>query len=626
MCGFVGVFHPRGVQPRDVDLPHMLSRLRHRGPDGIGLHISADRRYQAGFARLAIIDIATSNQPLVQEDGRRVLLGNGEIYNYLDLRAELEGLGHHFVTHGDMEPALAAEAQWGPDFLHRLNGMFALALYRRDDHHLLLARDRLGIKPLYWTRAGNGAIVFASEIKALFASGLVEAQLDPAPLDDWLLHGYVPGGNTLYRGVFKIPPGCSLTIDADGNTRLDRWWRPLPAAIRYDGAEDARDRLLALLDDSVRLQLQADVPLGVLLSGGLDSGLITALAARHSDRPLHTYTVRFAGASADESPLAAATAKRYGTVHTCFELGLDQITEHLTTLAWHCEEPLSDASLLPNHLINQVLGRDIRVVLNGTGGDELFAGYGRYFPLPIEQRWRRLPAPLRRALLPAIGAVDPLRRWQLERAEHWEGDPGAYLAEHSTQFPSPWVRRLGRRPGRAAHSAALAEWTGEAQSGLLAADIQTYLPEDLLLLLDRTTMAASVEGRVPFLDHRLVEAALALPAALRTPGGRQKGLQRLMAQDLLPEEILTAPKRGFASPVPAWMGGPLRPLAQRLLTSRRARARGLFDPAGIAALLADPGANAFRLYSLTMLELCLRLHVDGCHAAPPRLQEVLDDA
>lgn len=625
MCGLVGIFHPQGVELAAADMEAMLAVIRHRGPDGTGLHISDDRRFVGGFSRLAIIDLATSNQPLVQQGGRRVLLGNGEIYNYLELRSELEALGHVFSTHGDMEPALNAEAQWGPTFLDRLNGMFALAVYRRDSHSLLLARDRLGIKPLYWAQAENGALLFASEIKSLFASGLIRPSIDDSVLDSWLLHGYVPGQRTLYSGIHKLPPGHRLDVDAAGTVTITRWWQPKAAAISYENSDQARDSLLALLEDSVRLQLQSDVPLGVLLSGGLDSGLITALAARNSTRPMHTYTVRFTGAASDESPLAAMVAKRYGTVHTCFELGLEQVSEHLTALAWHCEEPLSDASLLPNHLINQVLGRDIRVVLNGTGGDELFAGYGRYFALPQERAWRRLPQSLRRSVLPLIGLITPARRWQLQRAEQWSDDPGAYLAGHTTQFPTPWVRRLGREPALAAQSAAYDHWSGDHQGGLLAADIQTYLAEDLLLLLDRTTMASSVEGRVPFLDHRLVEAAMALPAALRTPGNRQKGLQRRMAETLLPAEILNAPKRGFASPVPIWMNGTLLSVARRLLTGRRARQRGWFQAAGIDALLADPAANAFRLYALMMLELSVRIHVDSQARSIPTLADVLDD-
>lgn len=625
MCGLVGIFHPHGTQPMAADVNAMLAVIRHRGPDGTGIHVSDDRRFVGGFSRLAIIDLATSNQPLVQQGGQRVLLGNGEIYNFLELRAELETLGHVFSTHGDMEPALNAEAQWGPDFLERLNGMFALAVYRRDSHSLLLARDRLGIKPLYWARTDSGALLFASEIKALFASGLIRPAIDESVLDSWLLHGYVPGERCLYAGVHKLPPGHRLDIDATGTVTVTRWWQPHAAAITYESDDHARDSLLALLEDSVRLQLQSDVPLGVLLSGGLDSGLITALAAKNSSRPLHTYTVRFTGASRDESPLAALVAKRYGTVHTCFDLGLEQVTEHLTALAWHCEEPLSDASLLPNHLINHVLGRDIRVVLNGTGGDELFAGYGRYFSLPQETAWRRLPRSLRRSALPLIGLLAPSRRWQLQRAESWDDDPGVYLAGHSTQFPTPWVRRLGRQPAAAAQSAAFDLWQGDRQGGLLAADIQTYLPEDLLLLLDRTTMAASVEGRVPFLDHRLVEAALALPAALRTPGNRQKGLQRRMAATMLPAEVLNAPKQGFASPVPNWMGGSLLPVARRLLTSRRSRQRGWFRAEGIDALLADPVTNAFRLYALTMLELSVRIHVDAQARSVPSLTDILDD-
>ena len=626
MCGLVGLFLPRHAQPVDADLTAMLRVIAHRGPDGTGTHVSADRRFQGGFTRLAIIDLATSDQPLVEDGGSRVFLGNGEIYNYRELRAELRDKGHVFHTQGDMEVGLKAYVQYGRDFVHRLNGMYGLALYERDAHRLLLVRDRLGIKPLYWARLEGGGILFASEIKSLFTSGLVEPRVDESRLSTWLLHGYVPAPDTLYAGVGKLPPGHWLSVAADGAVTVERYWRPRAAADLPRDAAAAKAHLLGLLEDSVRLQLHSDVPLGILLSGGIDSGLVTALAARHSATPLHTYTVRFAGAPVDESPLARAVAGRYGTRHTQFELGMDDVCAHLPALAWHCDEPLFDASLLPNHLINAVLGRDIRVVLNGSGGDELFAGYGRYFPLAAERRWLALPTALRAALRPLIGAAAPLRAWQLERAELLERDPGAYLADHTTQFPAPLRRRLGRGEAvTAAHSAAFAAFAGPRQSGMLAADLETYLPEDLMLLLDRTTMAASVEGRVPFLDHRLVEAALALPPELRTPGGRQKGLEREMAAELLPAEVLNAPKQGFASPVPAWFAGDLGRLSRRVLTGARSRRRGWFDPAGIDALLADPVGHAFRLYALTMLELTVRTHVEGRFTAPPALEELVDD-
>jgi asparagine synthase (glutamine-hydrolysing) len=616
MCGLAGLFLPRAAAPATADLDAMLAVMRHRGPDGTGRHVSADRRFQAGFARLAIIDLVTGDQPLVEGDGERVLLGNGEIYNYRELRTELAGRGHAFRTSGDMEPALRLFAEQGTAFVHALNGMYGLAVYDRAAHRLVLVRDRLGIKPLYWSRLAGGGILFASEIKALFASGLIRPEVDDAAVAPWLAHGYVPAPHTLWRNVAKLPPGHLLVAEDDGTVRLERYWRPQPTAALPPGEE--RDRLLALLDDAVRLQLRSDVPVSAMLSGGIDSGLIVALAARRMERPLSTYTVRFVGAAVDESPLAAEVAARYGTRHTTIDLDPGRAAALLPRLAWFADEPLADATLLPGHLINAELARETRVVLNGTGGDELFAGYGRYFPLPVENRWLRLPAAIRGAGAALADLGDPYLAWQLRRAEKFAGDRGGYLHDHSTLFPPPVRRRLGS-PGdpAAAQARYFAEFAGPADTGMLYADLCTYLPEDLLTLLDRTTMASGVEGRVPFLDHRLVEAALAVPPAVRCAGGRQKALERAMAADLLPASVLSAPKQGFASPVPAWFRGPLAGQVRRLLTRPGTLARGWWSKAGIDRLLADPGRHAFRLYALTMLELTVRLHADLARAAPP---------
>jgi asparagine synthase (glutamine-hydrolysing) len=611
------------------DIAAMLAVMRHRGPDGSGTWDAPDQRFRCGFVRLAIIDLATGDQPIVEADGARVLLGNGEIYNYRDLRAAPEAAGYPFRTQGDMEPVLPLATALGRDFVHRLNGMYALALYQAAPRKLLLVRDRLGIKPLYWTALPGGGILFASEVKALFASGLVRPAVNPDAVAAWLAHGYVPAPETLWNGVRKLPAGHWLEIDGSGTVRIERYWRPSPADGLPADPVSIRRHLTDLLDDAVGLQLRADVPLGAMLSGGIDSGLMVALAARRLDRPLNTYTVRFEGAPVDESPLAALVADRYGTRHTCFDLSVADVAQHLPRLAWYCDEPLSDASLLPNQLIQECLGREVRVVLNGTGGDELFAGYGRYFQLPVERRYLRLPAGVRRILESLIGQVDPMTAWRLARAAKFAGDRGGYLHDHSTLFPLP-IRRLmgcplpGAPPAQAAH---VAQYHGEAQAGALYGDLNTYLPEDLLTLLDRTGMAASVEGRVPFLDHRLVEAALAVPEAVRTPGGRQKALEREMAEPFLPAALLSAPKQGFASPVPAWLRGTLGPLARRLLTGSRSLARGWWSKDGIERLLADPGRHGHRVYSLMMLELSVRIHVEGTMMSPPAagLGEFIDD-
>jgi len=631
MCGLAGLMLPAGSATVEADLAAMLRVMRHRGPDGTGTYVTPDHRFQAGFTRLAIIDREGSDQPLIRADGETVLLGNGEIYTYRELRSELQARGQVFRTAGDMETALLGHAVWGDDFVHHLNGMYAIALYDRRAGALTLVRDRLGIKPLYWARLPGGGILFASEIKALFASGLVSAEIDPAQVGPWLGHGYVPAPATLFRGVFSLPPGTRMQVAADGTIRTERYWRPAPAGGLPADAQGLRETLLARIDDSVGLHLRADVPVGAMLSGGLDSGLLVALAARRLDRPLRTYTVRFEGAGVDETPLAALVAERYGTDHTRFDLSCARCADLLPALVWHADAPISDASLLPNYLINQVIGAETRVVLNGTGGDELFAGYGRYFPLAVERRWLRLPAPLRRAAERLIARRDPLLAWKLGRAAKRAADRGGYLFDHSTQFPPPLLAALGWRGGPAAPAqrAALPGGDVEPDTAQLIAELDTYLPEDLLTLLDRTTMAHSVEGRVPLLDHRVVEAALAIPAAIRTPGGRQKAFERTLAAPLLPAAILEAPKQGFASPVPAWFeSGGLAAPTRRLLTRPAALARGWWSAEGVDGLLADPRRHAFRLYALLVLELTHVIHVEGRFETAPAasLAEIADAA
>ena len=618
MCGFAGLFIPRSVAAFVANLEGMLGTLAHRGPDGSGDYVSPDRRFQAGFNRLAIIDLQTSDQPIIEPapDGG-VLLGNGEIYNYLELRHSLPA--YPYRTSGDMETVLAARQGLGAAYLDALNGMFALALYDRGRHRLELVRDRLGIKPLYWAMTPAGAVLFASEPKAILASGLIAAEIEDAAVTDFLVHGYNPGSDTIYRGIRKLAPGHRLIVDADGAVTVERWWQAKAATGVPSSPVEARACLRDLLADSVRLQLRSDVPVAALLSGGIDSGLIVALAAGQSSNPLNTYTVSFEGAPVDEAPLAALVAQRYGTRHTRLELPRGKAMDLLPRLAWFADEPLADAALLPNYMVDALLSREIRVVLNGTGGDELFGGYGRYFQTAIEAKYLRLPAPLRTAIEALIGVVDPMNAWRLGRAAQRDADRGGYLNAHTTQFPPPMLRLIGHRRGSGpvAQSRHFADFTGPPDTGQLYADLMTYVPEDLLALLDRTTMAVAVEGRVPFLDHRMVEASLALAPDIRTPGGRQKGLLRDLARDLLPAEILSAPKQGFASPVPAWFTGEMLAATRRRLTRRDCLERGWWSKAGIERLLAAPATHAFRLYQLLMLDLSVEMHVVRGQRVPP---------
>lgn len=621
MCGIAGLFLPRNAPKVEANLDAMIAIMAHRGPDGSGRHVSTDRRYQCGFARLAIIDLETGDQPIIEEEGRRVLIGNGEIYNYRELRRSPQAKEYRYQTRGDMEVVLPLARALGKDFVQQLNGMYALALYNRDDDNLLLVRDRLGIKPLYWVELAAGGIVFASEIKALFASGQVKAEINERAVSSYLAHGYVPAPETLFKGINKLPPGHLLKASSDGSIKIERYWRAHMAADLPTTRDAIEDHLVTLLRDSVRLQLRSDVPVGLLLSGGIDSGLLVALAAEQLDQPINTYTVRFQGAPVDEAPLAASVAKRYGTRHEQLDLGLSSLAEHLPKLAWFCDEPLNDPALLPNYLIARQLGKRMKVALNGTGGDELFAGYARYFQRPIERHYLTLPGWLRhRVAEPMVGRVSPMNAWRLARAYKFFEDRGAYLHDHSTQFPSPILKLIGNRGGcvTPAQSRSFAAFEGPTQTAALFADLETYLPEDLLTLLDRSSMSVGVEGRVPFLDNRLVEAALAVPPEIRTAGNRQKGLERRIAERFLPEAIINAPKQGFSSPVPAWMDHKLTSLARSILTRKETLARGWWTADGIDRLLADTALHGFRIYSLLMLELTVRIHIElPVSTAPP---------
>jgi len=612
MCGLAGLFLPRGVDVVSPDMDAMLRVLVHRGPDGEGRHASPDRRYQVGFRRLAIIDLETGDQPVEDRESGMVLTGNGEIYNYRELRKAYPD--YPWRTTGDMETVLALARDRGDDFVHGLNGMYALALYDATAHRLTLVRDRLGVKPLYWAQLPGGGVVFASEIKALFASGLIRPAVDEAAVTAYLTHGWVPGPHTLFTGIRKLLPGHRLCIDADGKQTMDAYWQPRPASDLPGDAAGIEDHLAGLLRNSLALQLRSDVPVGALLSGGLDSGLIVAMAAEQSASPLNTFTVRFEGSTVDEGPLAAMVAERYGTNHRNISVAAGDVAQHLPSLAWHMEEPSFDAAVLPNFLINRVLSDHVTVALNGTGGDELFAGYGRYFQLPVERRYLRLPAFIRRGLIEAL--APPMTAWRLKRAALFDANRGQYAHAHTSHFPTPMLAAIGHRgkPPLAAQGILFDDFQdaygADSQTATLAADIGSYLPDDLLTLLDRTTMAVSVEGRVPFLDHRLVEAALALPPDIRTPGGQQKGLERSIAEKFLPPAVLSAPKQGFASPVPAWMKAGLSAMATRILKRPATLDRGWWTAEGVDALVADPGRHGFRVYTLLMLELSVRLMVE----------------
>ncbi len=611
MCGFVGFLSvDRPVGELNIDIRAGMRALRHRGPDGVGFFESPDGTFQVGFRRLSVIDLENSPQPIVSARDGRILVGNGEIYNFVELRERYRDFPYRSA--GDIETVLAAIDAKGDDFVHDLTGMFALGIFEPSARRLTLVRDHTGVKPLYWVRRYDGGVGFASEIKALFAAGIVEPEIDRSQVAQYLSHGYVPGPATLFSGIMKLRPGCCLHV-SDGVVANKRYWFPGQSRATISSPDELRENLTEKLRNSVRLNMQSDVPVGALLSGGLDSGLLVAFASEFASRALTTLTVNFEGADYDESGLARAVAERYGTNHKEVLVGLDTVDRELIDAVWHLEEPLYDAALLPNHIIQKEMSQYAKVSLNGTGGDELFAGYRRYFQLPIERRYLHLPAPIRNNVAqPLLGMFSPMMAWKLGRAEKFNTDPGGYLFDHSTQFPTPILGLIDYQggPTPSVQSGYFEEFDGERQSGMLYADIKSYLCDDLLTLLDRTSMAVGVEGRVPFLDHALVELALSAPEAVRSPNKSAKHLEREIAAAYLPEAVLRAPKQGFTSPVPAWMQGPIRDSVKNLLQRPAALSRKWWSEEGINRLFADTRAHGYRIYALLILELVTTLYVD----------------
>ena len=623
MCGIAGM-----VGAPDPRLLRAMARvMAHRGPDDEGVW----RDDQAGLAarRLRIIDLVGGHQPMANEDESCWLVFNGEIYNYRQLRARLEAKGHRFRSRSDGETILHLYEEEGDGCLEHLEGMFGFALWDRARRRLLLARDPLGIKPLYY-REQNGRLAFASEAKALLLDPACPRDPDLPALAAYLAFLYVPSPATAFAGVRKLAPGQGLVFE-EGRARLWEYWRPEPAARLVSTTAEAEHRVLAALADSVDRHLVSDVPLRVFLSGGLDSSSIVTLMRRVApSTPIRTFTLDFEEASFGEAASARAVAQAVGSDHR--ELVVrPQVAEVLPTLAWHLDEPLADSSLVITHLIARLAREDVTVALSGIGGDELFLGYPRYLGLRLAGHYTRLvPAPLRRGLARAAGwlpdsarSTDPtgrLRRF----LEAGPLDTAARYLTWISFWSEPALRELlpalpGEDDPFADHRErllrALADGTtGAHPAGAAAAlDLSTYLPDDLLMLGDKMTMAASLEVRVPFCDRRLVEVVGSIDPKLRSGPGLKPLLRRVMGP-LLPPAILRQPKRGFMDPLSRWLRGPLAEMAGDLLSEPVLRRRGLLAVLTVRRLIADHNAgrrnHADRLFALMMLELWQRAFWD----------------
>ncbi|HEX8203986.1 MAG TPA: asparagine synthase (glutamine-hydrolyzing), partial [Isosphaeraceae bacterium] len=583
MCGICGAsWTDAGRALSEPDLAAMVARLEHRGPDDAGSY--RDAHAALGFRRLAIVDLPGGHQPLANEDGTIWTVFNGEIYNFPALRHRLEARGHALRSAGDTEVLVHLYEDEGPDLFRLLRGMFALAIWDAPRRTLVLGRDRLGQKPLVY-RVDRTRITFASELKSLLAlsESDVPRRVDPLALDRYLTYGYVPHPRTILHGVYKLPP-AHVAVWHEGTLTLRRYWEPdWDAEVDRPPAEDA-ERLRATLADAVREQMVADVPLGAFLSGGVDSTIVVGLMQRASGRPVRTFSIGFADPAFDESRYAQLAAEHFGAEHQAFVVE-PRAWETLPELARQFDEPFADSSALPTWHVARQTRRHVTVALTGDAGDELFAGYDRYRALALAGLFDRLPdssrgwlgGPLARALPASARAKTPLRtvrRWLEGIGDPFEArylrwvavfdEPGR-VSLYSDAFLGELADAGLREPDEADPAAVLARSLGVASrrdpvSRAMVADLLTYLPGDLLVKVDLASMAHGLECRSPFLDHRVVELALALPLRrkLRLRRGRSKAVLKQAFADLLPPAIATRPKMGFGVPIDRWFRGALK--------------------------------------------------------------------
>jgi asparagine synthase (glutamine-hydrolysing) len=626
MCGIAGFVDsdlsggldsPR-VRADEQVLRQMCAVIRHRGPDDEGLRVEPG--VGLGMRRLSIIDLATGHQPIRNEDASVWVVFNGEIYNFRQLRADLLSRGHRFYTSTDTEVIVHAYDEWGEGAFARLRGMFAVALWDRRTSTLLLARDRLGIKPLYYTERA-GRLYYASELKSLVTADAVERAIDPEALEHYLAFLYTPGDRAIFPGVRKLEPGHLLRWRA-GQTRVAAYWTPPRDEVRPPDEATAAEALLEHLRDAVRSHLVSDVPLGAFLSGGIDSSLVVALMAEASDRPVKTFSIGFDEPEWNELEAARAVATHFGTEHHEFVVRPDAlgIAERLVH---HFDEPFGDASAVPTWYVSAMARQHVTVVLSGDGGDELFGGYDRYIPHPVVAGFDRLA-------FPGAGRIAGLIAGRLPH-----GARGRRFLQHVSQpavrryvdavsFFTPDDRdalltpevRASNRLAPEERLAALFARTAHLPlaSRQMRADLASYLPDDILTKVDRMSMAHSIESRVPLLDHRLVEHALALPPGLKIREGVRKYLLKAVAGRLLPAAVLDRPKRGFAVPLSVWCRGGLREAFTDVLQSSRHRQRGFFQAREVDRLLAEHLSgrrnHELRLWQLFMFELWQRQYLD----------------
>ncbi len=613
MCGICGVCMTDPSAPVSRDLVRaMTDRLRHRGPDGEGLLIKNNVGF--GHRRLSIIDLEGGDQPIFNETGDIGIVFNGEIYNYVELMDWLIKKGHQFRTRSDTEVIVHLYEEFGPKCVERLRGMFAFAIWDARDGSVLLARDRFGIKPLYYA-AADDRLVFASELKSILTDKSVAGSVDGGSLEEYLVYGYVPGDRCIVQGVSKLPPGATLQW-RNGSIVVENYWR---ASVAVDDSADEqsnRDDIARVLSEAVRIHLRSDVPFGVLLSGGVDSAMMVAIATRELGRSVKTFTIGFDEEDFDEVVVARLTAERYKTDHHELVVRKQDLSV-LPEIVWHLDEPFADPSAVPTYYVCREAARHVKVCLTGDGADEIFGGYGRYRRAMSYRLVDWLPGRLRSAVCVPVAAAMPQSMFGKGFVERvGSSGAGRYLATIGIFTPLECAALVGSNRDEA--TTRLTRWlapyfgdeTVDTLRMLQLADQNTYLPDDILVKADRMSMQNSLELRPPFLDHEVAEIANRMPSSLKVRDGVGKAVLRDIARDLIPPEVLRRKKTGFGIPIKHWFRGDYEATARETLLASSSRLSRFVDQRLVERMIVDHQKGmrdlSRRIWSLLILEQWLK--------------------
>ena len=619
MCGITGIVYSDPDRHVEKDLlENMCSVIRHRGPDESGIYLQG--HVGLGMTRLSIIDVAEGSQPIHNESGTIWIVFNGEIYNYRELRAELEKRGHKFYTFSDTETIVHLYEEYREDCVQHLRGMFAFAIWDERSHNLFLARDRLGIKPLHYVFDGK-SFIFGSEIKSILTSK-VPRKVNVPSLITYVAYGYVPDPETMFEGIFKLPPAHTLSY-REGIISVRKYWDVHFNIGKVQPEEFYIERLLEILSESVKIRLISEVPLGAFLSGGTDSSTIVALMAEHMSEPVKTFSIGFKNLKYNELPYARMVAERYGTDHH-EEIVNPDAESIIMDLIRQFDEPFADSSAIPTYYVSKMAKKWVTVVLSGDGGDEFFGGYDRYLDGSIVKYTSWIPKAFRELVFLNLSKILPEWFPGVNTLRHISGDDNdRYIRKLSkgisTSYGDVFSREISEKVGSSDPSPVMLNYlstlAGKDQlTKRQYLDIKTYLPGDILTKVDRTSMMVSLEARVPILDHHLVEFAATIPPQLKVKGMTSKYLFKKAAERLLPKEVIYRPKMGFAIPIGTWIKGEWSDMSHELVLGQRSLARKNFNPRFIKRIMSEHfwgrRDHSYLIWTLMILELWFREMID----------------